>query len=159
MPNSTTRLWVCIDELPSLHKLTDLQLCLAEGRKYGAAVILGVQNIPQLEERYGSTITKTMIDLCSTKVVFRAASYEIAVSLSRALGEQEIMEVQEGISYGANDVRDGVNLAMLKQLKPIVTAHDLMGLKNLEGYVMLPEFNAVTKIKLPYVQRDAVPYR
>jgi type IV conjugative transfer system coupling protein TraD len=151
VPNSMNRLWVCIDELPSLHKLPDLQLCLAEGRKYGAAVILGVQNIPQLEERYGATITKTMIDLCSTKVLFRAASYEIAVSLSRALGEQEIMDVQEGISYGANDVRDGVNLAMLKQLKPIVTAHDLMGLKNLEGYVMLPEFNAVTKIKLPYV--------
>ncbi|MDP3935374.1 MAG: type IV secretion system DNA-binding domain-containing protein [Alphaproteobacteria bacterium] len=151
VPNSTNRLWVCIDELPSLHKLPDLQLCLAEGRKYGAAVILGVQNIPQLEERYGSTITKTMIDLCSTKVLFRAASYEIAVSLSRALGEQEIMEVQEGISYGANDVRDGVNLSMLKQLKPIVTTHELMGLKNLEGYVMLPEFNAVTKIKLPYV--------
>jgi len=150
-PNQDHRLWVCIDELPSLYKLPDLQLCLAEGRKYGAAVILGVQNIPQLEERYGTTITKTMIDLCSTKVLFRAASYEIAVSLSRALGEQEIMEVQEGISYGANDVRDGVNLAMLKQLKPIVTAHDLMGLKNLEGYVMLPEFNAVTKIKLPYV--------
>lgn len=142
---------MCIDELPSLHKLPDLQLCLAEGRKYGAAVILGVQNIPQLEERYGATITKTMIDLCSTKVLFRAASYEIAVSLSRALGEQEIMEVQEGISYGANDVRDGVNLAMLKQLKPIVTAHDLMGLKNLEGYVMLPEFNVVTKVNLPYV--------
>lgn len=159
MPNSTNRLWVCIDELPSLHKLPDLQLCLAEGRKYGAAVILGVQNIPQLEERYGATITKTMIDLCSTKILFRAASYEIAVSLSRALGEQEIMEVQEGISYGANDVRDGVNLAMLKQLKPIVTAHDLMGLKNLEGYMMLPECNAVTKVKLPYVQRDAVPYR
>jgi len=150
-PNQDNRLWVCIDELPSLHKLPDLQLCLAEGRKYGAAVILGVQNIPQLEERYGSTITKTMIDLCSTKVLFRAASYEIAVSLSRALGEQEIMDVQEGISYGANDVRDGVSLAMLKHLKPIVTAHDLMGLKNLEGYVMLPEFNAVTKIKLPYV--------
>jgi len=152
-PNSTNRLWVCIDELPSLHKLPDLQLCLAEGRKYGAAVILGVQNIPQLEERYGSTITKTMIDLCSTKILFRAASYEIAVSLSRALGEQEVMEVQEGISYGANDVRDGVNLALLKQLKPIVTAHDLMGLKNLEGYVMLPEFNAVTKIALPYVSQ------
>lgn len=159
VPNSMNRLWVCIDELPSLHKLPDLQLCLAEGRKHGAAVILGVQNIPQLEERYGHTITKTMIDLCSTKVLFRAASYEVALSLSRALGEQEIMDVQEGISYGANDVRDGVNLAMLKQLKPIVTAHDLMSLKNLEGYVMLPEFNTVTKIKLPYVQRDAVPYR
>jgi len=149
--NQDNRLWVCIDELPSLHKLPDLQLCLAEGRKYGAAVILGVQNIPQLEERYGATITKTMIDLCSTKVLFRAASYEIAVSLSRALGEQEIMDVQEGISYGANDVRDGVNLSMVKQMKPIVTAHDLMGLKNLEGYVMLPEFNVVTKVNLPYV--------
>jgi hypothetical protein len=45
---------------------------------------------------------------------------------------------------------------MLKQLKPIVTAHDLMGLKNLEGYVMLPEFNAVTKVKLPYVSKSNV---
>lgn len=156
IPNSTHRLWMCIDELPSLHKLHELQLCLAEGRKYGAAVVLGVQNIPQLEERYGPTITKTMIDLCSTKIVFRAASYEIASSLSRALGEQEIMEVQEGISYGANDVRDGVNLAMLKQLKPIVTAHDLMGLKNLEGYVMLPEFNVVTRITLPFVSQSTI---
>jgi type IV conjugative transfer system coupling protein TraD len=155
-PNPHNRLWICIDELPSLHKLQDLQLCLAEGRKYGAAVILGVQNIPQLEERYGSNITKTMIDLCSTKVLFRAASYEIALSLSRALGEQEIMEVQEGISYGANDIRDGVNLALLKQLKPIVTAHDLMGLKNLEGYVMFPEFNAVTRITLPFVSQSTI---
>jgi hypothetical protein len=66
------------------------------------------------------------------------------------------MEVQEGIPYGANDVRDGVNLAMLKQFKPIVTAHDLMGLKNLEGYVMLPEFNAVTRITLPFVSQSNI---
>ena len=31
----TNRLWLAIDELPSLNKLSDLQLCLAEGRKYG----------------------------------------------------------------------------------------------------------------------------
>ncbi len=150
-PSSDRRLWFCIDELPSLHKLHDLQLCLAEGRKYGGAAVLGVQNIPQLEERYGHSITKTMIDLCSTKVLFRAASYEIASGLSKALGEQELMEVHEGISYGANDIRDGVNLSMNKQLKPIVTPHELIGLKNLEGYVMLPQFDVVTKVELPFV--------
>jgi type IV secretory pathway TraG/TraD family ATPase VirD4 len=104
VPDSNHRLWLCIDELPSLHKLGNLQLCLAEGRKYGAAMILGLQNIPQLEELYGHNMTKTMMDLCSTKLLFRAASYEMAETLSRSFGFQEIMEVQEGISYGANDV-------------------------------------------------------
>lgn len=30
--------------------------------------------------------------------------------LARTLGEQEGMEIHEGVSYGANDVRDGVKI-------------------------------------------------
>ena len=123
---SNNRLWFILDELPSLHKLGDLTLGLAESRKYGGCMVLGFQNLPQLEDVYGTSLTKTIVDLCSTKVLFRFASHDVAKRMSLALGEQEIMEVQEGISYGANDIRDGVNLAMLKQLKPIVTPDDLL---------------------------------
>jgi type IV conjugative transfer system coupling protein TraD len=125
-PMSNNRLWFILDELPSLHKLGDLTLGLAESRKYGGCMVLGFQNLPQLEDVYGTSLTKTIVDLCSTKVLFRFASHDVAKRMSLALGEQEIMEVQEGISYGANDIRDGVNLAMLKQLKPIVTPDDLL---------------------------------
>ena len=69
-------------------------------------MVLGIQNIPQLMEIYGMNITKTILDLCSTKVMFRAASQEIATYISQALGYQEIREVQEGISYGANDIHE-----------------------------------------------------
>lgn len=108
-PNSSHRLWVAIDELPSLQKLEDLPTCLAEGRKYGAALMLGIQNIPQLLETYSHNVTKTLIDLCSTKLMFRSASQDVAKHISDALGYQETKEIQEGISYGA-DERDGVNL-------------------------------------------------
>ena len=57
------------------------------------------------------------MDLCSTKILFRVASYEMAELLARTLGEQEVMEIQEGVSYGVNDVRDVVNLSMMKQIE------------------------------------------
>jgi len=145
-PDASRRMWFFMDELPSLNKLSALSLCLAEGRKHGAAMVLGLQNVPQLETIYGSHVTKTLLDLCSTKVLFRAASYEMAELLARTLGEHEVMEVHEGISYGANDVRDGVNLSMMKQKKPVINAQELIALKNLEAYLRLPELPYVTKL-------------
>lgn len=150
MVGRSNKLWIVMDELPSLNKLGDLQLCLAEGRKYGAAMVLGVQNIPQLMEIYGMNITKTILDLCSTKVMFRASSQEVATSISNALGYQEVMEVHEGISYGANDIRDGVNLSQVEKRKPIVTPEDLINLRDLEAYISLPGYPYVAKEKFKY---------
>jgi type IV conjugative transfer system coupling protein TraD len=155
-PMADNRLWFILDELPSLHKLGDLTLGLAESRKYGGCMVLGFQNLPQLEDVYGSSLTKTIVDLCSTKVFFRFASHDVAKRMSLALGEQEIMDVQEGISYGANDIRDGVNLAMIKQLKPIVTPDDLLSLNECEAYVKLSGNYPVTKVMFDYAAQSSV---
>lgn len=155
-PNTHNRLWFILDELPSLNKLGDLTLCLAESRKYGGCTVLGFQNLPQLEELYGSHLTKSIVDLCSTKVLFRFAGHDVAARMSSALGEQEIMEVQEGISYGANDVRDGVNLAMQRRQKPIVTPDDLLSLNECEAFIKLAGNTPVTKIAFKYAATKCV---
>lgn len=145
-PSAQRRLWFMIDELPSLHQLTDLSLCLAEGRKYGTCMVLGVQNIPQLEDLYGSLITQSLIDLCATKVLFRCSSFAMAQKLSHLIGTQERQEIQEGISYGANDMRDGVSLNVQTREKLVIPPHELINLPNLTSYVHLPQGYPITKI-------------
>lgn len=146
-PDHQRRVWFVIDELPSLHKLTDLTLCLSEGRKYGACMILGVQNIHQLETLYGPQITKSLIDLCSTKLLFRCASFEVAQKLSSLAGTQELQEVHEGMSYGANDTRDGVSLNLQTKEKLIIPPYELMNIPDLTSFLLLPHGFPITKIE------------
>ena len=149
-PDENRRLWFFMDELPTLHKINDLSSCLAESRKYGGCVVLGLQNMPQLEDIYGPYQSKTIIDLCSTKFLFRMASYDLAHQLSKALGERETSEIQEGISYGANEIRDGVSLSRITKERPTVSPTDLLSLEDLETFIKMPGNFPLTKIKLKY---------
>jgi len=67
--------------------------------------------------------------------------------MSQMLGEQEVKEAVEGISYGAHQMRDGVSLNEQKQFKPVVSANDIMNLDDLEAYIKLPGNLPITKIK------------
>lgn len=145
-PNSQRRIWFMIDELPSLNKLPDLTLCLSEGRKYGACMVLGVQNIHQLKTIYGPQITKSLTDLCSTKIFFRCASSNSAQELSSLAGTQKIQEAHEGMSYGANDTRDGVSLTLQTTEELIIPPYELMNLPDLTSFVQLPQGFPITKI-------------
>lgn len=107
---SAQRTWLIIDELASLHYLPSLTKLLAESRKFGGCLVLSTQNIFQLQEIYGSNESKSIIDLCNTRVFFRSGSDDSADWGSRQLGEGSWLEVQEGMSYGASRFRDGVNL-------------------------------------------------
>lgn len=51
--DSKRRVWVTIDELPSLGKIPALSSLMTEGRKYGACVLAGMQSLNQLYSGYG----------------------------------------------------------------------------------------------------------
>lgn len=153
-PNQTRRLWFIIDELACLNKQESLPKALAEIRKYGGCVAVGVQNIPQLQGLYGHAETKSLTSLFNTKVIFRNGDPETAKHMSQMLGEQEVKESMEGISYGANSIRDGVSLNEQKRLKPVVSANDIMILDDLEAYLKLPGNLPVAKVKLNLDQTE-----
>jgi type IV secretory pathway TraG/TraD family ATPase VirD4 len=67
--------------------------------------------------------------------------------MSKWLGVQEVSETSENISYGANDMRDGVSLNDVHREKATVHFDKLMKLPNLEAYIKLPGNYPVTKVR------------
>lgn len=132
------RLWFVMDELAALQKLPRLQTGLAEGRKYGACILVGFQSKQLLEDIYGKNSTEAMLDLFNTKVFFHSSEPSTQAWISKVLGDREETEVKENISYGSHHMRDGVSLSHQTQLKPLVLPTELGQLKDMECYIKLP---------------------
>ncbi|MBX9744375.1 MAG: type IV secretion system DNA-binding domain-containing protein [Chlamydiales bacterium] len=149
-PDLNRRLWFVADELPSLNRLKDLETCLTESRKYGGCALLAIQSPSQIEMIYGRDLARIIIGNCATRIAFTERDPEIAERISKSFGNKEIRELQEGISYGAHEMRDGVNLSMQKRVSPVVTPTDIQSLNTNEAYIRLPGNFPVIKMKLEY---------
>jgi type IV secretory pathway TraG/TraD family ATPase VirD4 len=130
-------IFIAIDELHSLQKLECLKGAAAELRKYWGCLMLATQNISQLDSIYGHDITRVIIDSCGTKVCFRQTEKESAKRMSFFFGENQIKETQEGVSYGANDMRDGVTLSTVERTRAVVSSSDIQELPDLTAYLKL----------------------
>jgi type IV conjugative transfer system coupling protein TraD len=163
------RLYCVIDELPSLQKLPSLSDFLARARKYGGCGILGFQSYPQLEATYGIQDAAAITGYCSTWVALRANDTPTAKHVSENLGQVEQVEANEGMSYGVNDMRDGVNLSRMQVTRPLVMHTEVTNLPNLSGYLRfgrnLPvvqfqdSYNRVPSICVAFEERMTPPIR
>lgn len=168
-PDRNRRLYCVIDELPTLQKLPSLSDFLARARKYGGCGILGFQSYPQLEATYGIQDAAAITGYCSTWVALRANDTPTAKHVSENLGQVEQVEANEGMSYGVNDMRDGVNLSRMQVTRPLVMHTEVTNLPNLAGYLRfgrnLPvvrfqdKYNAEPSIAVAFDQRDTPPLR
>ncbi len=155
-PDRHRRIWIVIDELPSLNKLPSLPELLAQGRKFGGCCVLGFQSYAQLCGIYSRTGAEALTGLCSTWVLYRANEPATAEWSSKALGNAEHMEAHEGLSYGANEIRDGMTLSLSRQLRPLVLPTELLNLPDREGYLRLPGDWPVGHFTLPITPRKPV---
>ena len=132
--------------MASLHKQEAFPKALAEIRKYGGCIAVGLQDIPQLQAQYGRSEAESLVSLLNTRVIFRNGHPDTARVMSQMLGEQEVREAVEGISYGAHQMRDGVSLNDQTRMKPVVTPTELMSLENREANLK-PPGNPITRIR------------
>ncbi len=154
--NSNRRIWFVCDELPSLHKLPQLPESIAEARKYGGCFVLGMQSYAQLEKVYGKSAGKEIFDLMNTAFFFRSPSPDMAELVSRALGEQEIEDMRENYSYGANTIRDGISIGTQKMTSQIVTPAEIMDLENMKCYVRLAGSYPISLLELILNKRQPI---
>ncbi|NGX60893.1 MAG: hypothetical protein K940chlam9_00367 [Chlamydiae bacterium] len=70
------------------------------------------------------------------RLIFAEHDLETVQKISRSLGETEVKENQEGISYSAHQVRNGVNLSQIQSLE------------NNHAYLKLPGNTPITKLSL-----------
>ena len=134
-PDRNRRLYCVIDELPTLQKLPSLSDFLARARKYGGCGVLGFQSYPQLEATYGIQDAAAITGYCSSWVALRANDTPTAKHVSENFGQVEQIEANEGMSYGVNDMRDGVNLSRMQVTRPLVMHTEVTNLPNLCGYL------------------------
>ena len=153
------RIWVILDELPTLHQVPSLQPGLAESRQFGGCFVLGVQVASALRDLYGRNGAETISGLCGTRVVFAAPDRDTAQWSADSLGRSEVEEFAEGVSYGADPYRDGVTLTPKREVQALALPSEIMRLPNLNGYLKLPGPYPVARIMLDYVKRPKVAAR
>ncbi|MCY4478593.1 MAG: type IV secretion system DNA-binding domain-containing protein [Rhodospirillales bacterium] len=153
------RIWVILDELPTLHQVPSLQPGLAESRQFGGCFVLGVQVASALRDLYGRNGAETISGLCGTRVVFAAPDRDTAQWSADSLGRSEVEEFAEGVSYGADPYRDGVTLTPKREVQALALPSEIMRLPNLNGYLKLPGPFPVARIELEYVKREKVASR
>ncbi|AIL69356.1 TPA: type IV secretion system DNA-binding domain-containing protein [Vibrio parahaemolyticus] len=150
--NSERTLWIVVDELPSLKKIPALSMLMAEGRGFGAAVVLGIQEINQLEEEFGKNTSKTILGLCSTQFHFRLNNADTAEWVSKVLGEAEREEVDEDLNYSADDIRDGVRVSSKRQNRKIVLPSEIMDLPDLSCFAKIWGVESKARIDIPFLR-------
>lgn len=150
--NNERTLWIVVDELPSLKKIPALSMLMAEGRGFGAAVVLGIQEINQLEEEFGKNTYKTILGLCSTQFHFRLNNADTAEWVSKVLGEAEREEVDEDLNYSADDIRDGVRVSSKRQNRKIVLPSEIMDLPDLSCFAKIWGVESKARIDIPFLR-------
>jgi type IV secretory pathway TraG/TraD family ATPase VirD4 len=128
---------------------------LAEGRKYGASAVCGLQSLPQLQAIYGNAGGHSLADLLGTKIFSRNTAPTTTTWVSKILGEEEREENTESLSYGAKiyvflAIRDGINLNTVRRVQPLVLPTEISTLNPLEAYLRFPGNFPITKLQMQY---------
>lgn len=132
--NSKRRIWFIVDELPSLPKLPVLGRLLAQGRGYGVAGVLALQNLSQLKSVYGNDGAHALAGLCSSLFSLRVSDPETAKYVSARLGKQLRREMHQNQSHSrgkTNSVSQGQSESINE--RSAVTDTTLMKLPDLQG--------------------------
>ncbi len=144
------RLWFVLDELAALGNLPALSSLIAEGRKYGACVLAGLQSLSQLNEVYGSYGASKLFGQFGTLCFFRNREESIARMFTHMCGKEIRIHQQKNTSFGAHEFRDGLSFTEQERQKDLVTYKDIASLGVGECYMLLPEPKVyLAKIQTP----------
>lgn len=148
--NLERRIYLAIDETDSLQTMPSLLQFVTKSRQRGGCGILSIQAISQFYKNFGEEDAETIISNCNTGIHFRSRGKKTSAYVAELLGEKEIQEINENISYGGNQVKDGVSLSPHKTIKNIILPSQIKQLNNLEAYLQLIGDWPITKINFTY---------
>jgi hypothetical protein len=133
--NQSKRIWLIIDELPSLPQMVSIQRLLAQGREYGVAGVIAVQNISQLKNIYGEYGANALIGNCSSFVSFRLSDQATASFISKKIGSHIRKELVDSRSHSKNDNKKGASDSQSEQIAERSAASEtkIMHLKDLSA--------------------------
>lgn len=155
-PDPRRRVWLLLDELAALGKLSGLETGLTIGRKHGLAIVAGLQSTAQLDHIYGRD-SATVLRACFRNLAVLSiakADPATADELSRALGEREVLRHEISRSSGASELGESQSLRHAQER--LVMASEITSLPNLAGFLALAGNEPVRKLRLMPQLRENV---
>ena len=152
--NSERRVWLIIDEFASIGKVQSIEAVATKARKMGGCLLLGLQSVSQLQDRYGDKAAQTILSCLSSWLVLRCSDAETSEYVSKYIGETEVSRMTKSESTsetgGGSDSRNE-QIQTQRAVMPV----ELQRLANLTGFFKLAGDYPICSIKLKFpAKRD-----
>ena len=155
-PNFNRRLWLAVDELPTLQKMLKIAVAMAECRKYGLCVAIGIQTIAQLRDVYGIHGAETMLGLPQTQTIFRLPDPDTAAWASKSIGARNL--TREVKTESSNNSGGGESVNYQNTTEDAILPSQIQSLPKLEALLSFSDGAAGVKkcrVKMTYKSRAA----
>lgn len=145
------RVGAFVDELATLNPIPSLVEFVATSRKFGGFPVFGIQSNSQGVALYGKDRFEAFTDSIGTVMAFRTNGAEGAEWAAKQLGKQESQQTTENASYGANSIRDAVNVNKVRKEQEVVISGQIQQLPDLVSYLRLGRGLPLVQLKIPPV--------
>jgi len=135
------RIFLIIDEFPSLFQLDSLERLLAEGRSKGSCPVIAAQDFTQIERIYERG-APSIFNNSNTKIIFRISEAKSTRYISDWLGEQERTEIEESITQGTADMRDSYYYKENEKIRKLYLPSEIANMQDLRMIVKVGAYPA-----------------
>lgn len=149
--NSDRRVWLIIDEFASIGKVQSIEAIATKARKAGGCLLLGLQSVSQLKDRYGEHAAQTILSCLSSWLVLRCSDADTAEYVSKYIGDSEISRMTRGESSSESGGSDSLNEQI--QTQRAVMPVELQRLANLQGFFKLAGDYPICNMKLSFPKK------
>ncbi|BBF79938.1 type IV secretion system DNA-binding domain-containing protein [Asticcacaulis excentricus] len=146
-PSNSRRVWLLLDELPDIPKVDQLLRLLPQGRKFGASVVITLQSIGQMHERYGREGAEAMLGCVNTKLFLQTIDSDTRLWISKTLGDVEVEIHGTTNNLDFEHGKGRTSLGTTRQLRPAVIESQLR-LPPHSGYLQFPDGLPIALIRL-----------
>lgn len=147
--NSTRRVWLVIDEFASIGKVQSIEAVATKARKVGGCLVVGLQSVSQLKDRYGEHSAQTILSCLSSWLVLRCSDADTSEYISKYIGDTEISRMTRSESDSdTGGGSAGVNEQI--QTQRAVMPVELQRLANLQGFFKLSGDYPICNVKLSF---------
>ena len=155
-PEPERRLWLVLDELPSIGKVSSLEAALTKGRKHGLCCVAGVQSTAQIDRVYGRESAIVLRSCFRNFAAFAVAKADpdTAETFSKALGEREVDRAVQSQSRGASGASESVSIQRVRER--VVLPSELSELPDLTAYLCLAGAQPARRITLAPKSRQVL---
>lgn len=142
------RIWLIIDEFASIGKVQSIEAIATKARKVGGCLLIGLQSVSQLKDRYGEHSAQTILSCLSSWLVLRCSDTDTAEYISKYIGDTEVSRMTRGES--SSDTGGSDSLSEQIQTQRAVMPIEVQRLANLQGLFKLAGDYPISKVKLSF---------